>query len=111
MNRELDFTLNANGWRTHLSDPSNRVTQFDYDRGGRLTSTTNALSQIVSFQYNAVNQLTNLMDGRSNSLNFEYQECCDAELTEIRYDTTDMKGSVPSIYKSFMKNSALASYY
>ena len=54
MNKVWDFTLNANGWRTQVSDPLSRLTKFGYDQGGRLTSTTNALSQVVSLQYEGV---------------------------------------------------------
>src|SRR5207249_5549935 len=80
------FEVNANGWRTKMTDPLNDVTQYGYDAAGRQTTVTSPLTFVTTTAYDPEDRVTKVTDPLGNFTSFEYNARGD------RTKTTDPNG-------------------
>jgi RHS repeat-associated protein len=84
------FEVNANGWRTKMTDPLNDVTLYGYDAAGRQTTVTSPLGFVTTTTYDPDNRVTKLTDPLGNFTSFGYNARAD------QTKTTDPNGGVTS---------------
>jgi RHS repeat-associated protein len=66
------YEYDANGNRTKLTDPLNRITSQTYDALNRMKQVTDPATGITQFTYDSLNRLTGVTDPRNLTTNYTY---------------------------------------